>query len=199
MQTVVNRFLSGDAEFKQAPSAIVSRRNELLSKLKPLPDTKAGIFAYNTPVISFTAAGCNSDGQEVVKRLMETVKSTELSAVGLAAPQIGICLRIFIMRRVNQVELGRPWEVFINPSFVPNYSKGTFTMVDEGCLSIPGVAGNVKRYCNIKVTAVNELGKQRNLTLKGYEAAIFQHEYDHLNGILFIDRAIENTLHRLPV
>ena len=110
---------------------------------------------------------------------METVKAE--NGVGLAAPQVDKHLRIII------VETDDGTKAFVNPKIVSRSIK----MVEsqEGCLSIPGVHGMVKRHKNVKVRAKTREGKSIRLKTTGLPSIIFQHEIDHLDGILFIDRA----------
>lgn len=102
--------------------------------------------------------------------------------VGLAAVQIGV------LQRVILVEIdGRP-ELFINP--VISSKSWKKIAIEEGCLSVPGVHGYVKRSCAVTVKALNEAGEKITLKAQGLPAIIFQHEVDHTNGILFIDKLI---------
>lgn len=118
--------------------------------------------------------------QALIAELKMTLAATP-NGVGLAAPQIGAGQRVFVVR----------WEeyqrVFVNPrlSFI---SKKT-ALHDEGCLSIPGYWGKVRRADSLRVKARDEKGEVFSLSAKGFLAQIVQHELDHLNGVLFIDRA----------
>lgn len=102
--------------------------------------------------------------------------------VGLAANQVGINLSIFIARPKNK------FYVFINPIIE---ASGEPILVEEGCLSLPGKWGYLKRHPEIKITYQDLQGKKRILKTKGLLAQIIQHEVDHLNGGLFIDKAKE--------
>lgn len=117
--------------------------------------------------------------QTLIDNMLETMKVE--NGVGLAAPQVGEHLRIIIVETANGPE------AFVNPKIVSR----SFAMTDsqEGCLSIPGVFGWVKRHKSIKLRALDRHGKAVNMKVKGFPAIIFQHEIDHLDGILFIDRA----------
>ena len=100
--------------------------------------------------------------------------------VGLAAVQIGVLKRIIIVELANEVC------AFINPKIVRRSWKKT--SIEEGCLSVPGKNGYVKRSKTVKVKALNENGKEIKFKVSGILAIIFQHEIDHLEGILFIDK-----------
>jgi peptide deformylase len=104
--------------------------------------------------------------------------------IGLAAPQVGVNKRIFIVH----IEDDEP-RVFINPSII-NTSEDE-VMYEEGCLSIPGVWADVKRPAVIQVQAWNEKGKAFKVEASGIMARVIQHEYDHLEGVLFVDRLPE--------
>lgn len=104
--------------------------------------------------------------------------------VGLAGPQIGLMRRIF----VAHVQGDEP-RVFINPSILE--TSGQTVSYEEGCLSIPGVYAEVVRPETIKVQAWNEKGKAFTLETSGILARVILHEYDHLEGTLFIDRLPE--------
>ena len=117
--------------------------------------------------------------QTLIKDMIETMKVE--NGVGLAAPQIGKPIRLIIA----QTKKGP--EAFLNPQIVDRSMR----MVEsqEGCLSIPGVWGTVTRHRTVSVVAKNALGQEVEIDAKGLLAIIFQHEIDHLDGILFIDRA----------
>lgn len=102
------------------------------------------------------------------------------SGVGLAGPQVGLQKRIFVLCEPE----GEPM-CFINPEILEmeGCEEG-----EEGCLSMPQVYGMVPRATRIQVRSLNERGKQQELEATGYLARIIQHEYDHLEGILFPDR-----------
>jgi peptide deformylase len=102
--------------------------------------------------------------------------------VGLAAPQIGIPLRFF----VTDVPGDKP-RLFINPEIVSR-SIETWAL-EEGCLSLPGIRKNVMRPIQIKVKATDLKGRAFTLECGGLLARCIQHEYDHLDGVLFTDRA----------
>ena len=104
----------------------------------------------------------------------------EAKGVGLAAPQVGILKRIIIVDA--QDDFGH--RVFINQEIMEN--KGS-QVGPEGCLSVPGQQGEVERFDDIIVKALNEKGEQIILKASGFLARVIQHENDHLDGILFTD------------
>jgi peptide deformylase len=102
--------------------------------------------------------------------------------VGLAGPQVGRSLRLFVASESGQPEEGL---VFINPKIRPFGSPVPF---EEGCLSIPGVNGEVTRPESVEITWTDLDGKQHTETFSDLMARIIQHEFDHLEGVLFIER-----------
>lgn len=119
-----------------------------------------------------------------IRTLIEDMKETMYNAngVGLAAPQVGILKRIIV------VDVGDGPIVLINPEIVEEKGKETDV---EGCLSIPGKEGSVERPSYVKVKGISEEGKEAVYTGEGLLARAFCHEIDHLNGILFIDKATD--------
>lgn len=117
--------------------------------------------------------------EKLVEELKDTLIKSEIPAVGLSAPQIGELLRVIIYK-----ENGKIYSI-INPKILKKEGKVIF---EEGCLSIPGVYGNVERANKIYVQGLNLSGKQIEIVKEGLSAVIIQHEIDHLDGILFVDK-----------
>lgn len=125
---------------------------------------------------------------------MEQALDAEADGVALAAPQIALPYRIFIVRhdRMTPIKEGedpRPADVsvFINPSIIKRSRKSA--EVDEGCLSVRGQYGTTKRFLRVTVRASDMSGKTFERGAGGLLAQAFQHEIDHLDGVLFIDHA----------
>lgn len=116
-------------------------------------------------------------------KLTQSFKEPE--GVGLAAPQVGLTERFFVARK----GYGKEFVAIINPRIL-SFSKRTKPYF-EGCLSIPTIWGQVKRHINIKVSYQDIKGQNIIKTLKGIPAWIFQHEVDHLNGVLFTERVLQ--------
>jgi peptide deformylase len=111
----------------------------------------------------------------------QTFKDPE--GVGLSTTQIGRDERFFVAK------IGKGFDIFINPEIhVFNPKKKIFF---EGCLSVPDYYGEVKRPLSVKVSYQNAQGERVSQTLRGISSWVFQHEVDHMNGILFMDRVIE--------
>lgn len=127
---------------------------------------------------------------KILKGLREAIKTYKVdgfSAVAIAAPQIGVSKRIFLIEDQSKEEDRLPTIVAINPHFT-KVSKKTH-VVGEGCLSIPDRYGLVRRATNVTLEAYDEHGVKFTRGAGGLLAQIMQHEYDHLDGILFTDRA----------
>lgn len=133
--------------------------------------------------------------QTILKK-MEIALGENENGVALAAPQIGESLRIFIVSKkaFEEDQLPQKSLVYINPEII-KISKKTES-VEEACLSIRGFSGEVTRAKNITVKAYDKDGNEFARGAGGLLAQIFQHEIDHLNGILYIDKATET--HKLP-
>jgi peptide deformylase len=114
--------------------------------------------------------------------MVETMRDAH--GVGLAAPQLGEEVQIFIYRAAGPPEI--PLHVVINPMIA---SHGRELVYDwEGCLSIPDLRGLVPRHPSVRVQGLDRQGKPLDYVVSGFEARIVQHEFDHLNGVVFLDR-----------
>jgi peptide deformylase len=122
------------------------------------------------------------DIDETIRKLgADMLETLSGKGVGLAAPQVGLPLRVF----VTDIE-GDKKRIFINPEIVLTSQEQV--SFEEGCLSLPKLYLDVVRPELIKIQAWNEKGRPFTLELDGFLARVVQHEYDHLEGILFIDR-----------
>jgi peptide deformylase len=139
-------------------------------------------------------------GKRVRDMIAEMSESLYASAngIGIAAPQIGYSLPIFLISEEAMQKPGAPhnheagkrqWKhfTFINPKLIKSSQKKE--LLDEGCLSVDGVYGRVRRARQVTVEAYNEKGEKFRVGASGLYAQALQHEMDHLNGILFIDKA----------
>ncbi len=142
------------------------------------------ITGKDNPVLRATSKPVNKvtkDIKKLVDRMQETVRIAK--GVGIAAPQVGQNVRIFI------AQISDTFLTFINPE-ITDFSEAT-EIGEEGCLSLPGQWGNVERAKDITVQFEDEKGRVQKLNLSKMDARVVQHELDHLDGILFLDR-IEN-------
>lgn len=117
-----------------------------------------------------------------IKKLLDDMLETmeRADGVGLAAPQVGVSLRVIV------IDIGEGPIELINPVIVE--SSGC-ELGNEGCLSIPGVFGEVKRFAEVTVEGFNRFGKKVRIAGNGLLGRALQHEIDHLEGILFIEKA----------
>ncbi len=151
------------------------------------------IVLIGDPILRQKAEPVKHFGPELrtlVRDMIETMR--EARGVGLAGPQVGVRQRVIVVEVPEDEEegitgpwVGRPFAL-VNPEIVevsPEMEEGI-----EGCLSIPGYVGEVKRHVRVVVQGRNEWGKPRRIEAEGFLARVLQHEIDHLNGILFVDR-----------
>ena len=154
------------------------------------------IITAPNPVLISPAQPVTSFDKKL-KRILDDLRSTlkatkNPKGVGLAAPQIGLALKIFVTRPHEKDEI----RVFINPKII-NTSTGVTEGVPgrdnklEGCLSIPRIWGKVSRAKSLTIAYDNEHGVHHEETCTGFLATIIQHETDHTNGILFTQRVLE--------
>ncbi len=155
------------------------------------------IIPYGNPILRKVAKDINFD-QIDLKTLIEDMFETMYAAsgVGLAAPQIGMNMRIFVVdgRPMNEEDendenfdpsLVNFKKAFINPTILEE--DGEEWIFEEGCLSIPGIRGEVERPERILIHYFDENGLEKEEYYDGLAARIIQHEYDHIEGILFTD------------
>lgn len=121
------------------------------------------------------------------KRMFSTVQDPEHAGVGIAAPQIGINKNLIVVQRFDKV--GEPFESYINPKII--WRSKFIRKGVEGCLSIPDRREDVLRSNTIRLQYISKEGKIKEENIEGFTAVIFQHEVDHLYGILYPDRVEE--------
>lgn len=140
------------------------------------------ITGKDNPGLRTPAAAVTSVSKKIkaiIKDLKQTLDAEE-TGVGLAAPQVDIGLQIFLAK------IGGKTITFINPAII-ELSKET-EVDQEGCLSLPKTWGNVRRAKQVLIEFTDEKGKRTKRTFADFSARIVQHEYDHLHGVLFIDK-----------
>lgn len=121
--------------------------------------------------------------RDLIDNMAETMYNAP--GVGLAAPQVGVLLRVIVV----DVDDGNGLIELINPEIIEASEEKT--IMEEGCLSIPGTTGDVIRSKSITVKGLDRSGKEVLINAKDYLARALQHEIDHLNGVLFTDKVIE--------
>ena len=172
------------------------------------------ILPYGNPILKAKALEINKSYpklKDLIKNMWDTMYSA--NGVGLAAPQIGLSIRIFVidtfpfseqeeLSKKESMELSSFKKVFINPKIIEENGKDWD--FNEGCLSIPDIREDISRKESIKINFLDENFVSRNLILSGIKARVVQHEYDHLEGILFTDylsplkkRILKNKLYNI--
>ena len=146
------------------------------------------IVAYGHPVLKKQAQDIERDEidvQQLAEDMFETMHNAQ--GIGLAAPQIGKSLRMFIADAtpLEDEEIGDWKQVFINPEIIEE--NGDDWAFEEGCLSIPNVREDVIRPEKLKIQFFDENWEEHTEEFDGMQARIIQHEYDHIEGILFTD------------
>ena len=121
-----------------------------------------------------------------IRALVEDMAETMYAApgIGLAAPQIGVSLQLFVVD-VTSGRDANALQIFINPEIV---SRDGHTREDEGCLSVPGISGPTPRSERVVIRGTNREGEEIEMRGEGLQARAYQHEMDHLLGLLFFDR-----------
>lgn len=176
------------------PSNLADHVEQLLAVGGPLPIVAAGDPVLRRGVEPF-------DGQlepALLARFVDALRETMRAApgVGLAAPQVGVGLRIAVVEdpapvpdevRTVRGRVPLPFRVLINPSYeAVGADRAAFF---EGCLSVPGWQAVVARHARVRLTALDERGRPVDEVFTGWPARIVQHETDHLDGMLYLDRA----------
>ena len=157
---------------------------------------KSNIIQLGNPILRHQAVNVEDINNDSIQTLIDDLINTvsEANGVGIAAPQIGKSYRLFIVasrpnsRYPDVPEM--PPTAMINPRIL-NYS-GEIVKGWEGCLSVPGIRGLVPRYQIIEIEYLDRNGNLQTQQLTDFIARIFQHEYDHLEGKVFLDR-VEST------
>ncbi len=162
---------------------------DLAEKLEAIPFDDSRIVKYPDPILRRVAAQIAPASLAGLQPLIDEMGEIMQSAhgVGLAAPQVGESIRLFVF------DVGDGVQALINPVILKK--KGEQIEPEEGCLSIPGLRGVVKRASEIMVKALDRTGRPTRFRAFDFEARVIQHELDHLDGVLFIDHADPATLH----
>lgn len=157
------------------------------------------IIALPNPLLRKKSTRIRQVDQNVTKLAKEMAEATldwedhrrhEFGAA-LAAVQIGRPYRVVIIRRDFENKQKREFDVYINPEITKTEGEPVEEL--EGCLSVKDVYGTVPRYPKVKIKALNPEGQEVRLTATGFLARVFQHEIDHTNGLVFLDRVKDTS------
>ncbi|MDK1342393.1 peptide deformylase [Streptomyces sp. 378] len=178
---------------------LAERVGQLLDEGLPLT-----IVAAGDPVLRHAAEPYDGQlGPALLARFVEALRVTMRAApgVGLAAPQVGVPLRIAVIEdpapvpedvRLVRGRVPQPFRVLVNPAYEPvGDERAAFF---EGCLSVPGWQAVVARPAEVRLTGQDEHGRALDEVFTGWPARIVQHETDHLDGVLYLDRAATRSL-----
>jgi peptide deformylase len=150
--------------------------------IRSVPDSVLKQKAKKVPAIDGSI-------KKLIRDMLETMHA-EPGRVGLAAPQVGVPLRVIVIGMPEEEDL-----VLINPQIVRRRGE---RIIDEGCLSVPGYFGQIKRAESITVKGRDRDGKEARLKAEGLLAQALEHEIDHLNGTLYIDHPeVRETLRKI--
>ena len=148
------------------------------------------ISIYGNPILRHKCNSIDSNYpnlNDLIVNMFETMHNA--SGIGISAPQIGLPIRLFLIDLTPYHEdnpsIPKIKKVFINPKIISE--SGQDVIHNEGCLSIPGVREDISRKSQVKVSYLDDKFNSYNEDIDGVYARVFQHEYDHLNGVLFID------------
>jgi len=149
---------------------------------------KCQITRYPAEVLAHKAEPVEKIDEDIHRLVKEMTKiMLERKGIGLAAPQAGVSLRLFI---ISLDGTAQNVKVYINPTVTPD---GTVVANEEGCLSVPGVFTKIRRYKKCKVTATDLDGNQFSEEAEGLYARALQHEYDHIEGIIIVNRMTQTA------
>ena len=158
-----------------------------LREIRTLPD----------PVLRKKArkvAKVSSETRRLIEDMIATMR--DAPGVGLAAPQVGVSQRVIVVEYAEEKEVPQPEDApapkprlyaLVNPMIVR--ASHETVIGTEGCLSVPGFCGDVNRFTEVTVEGTNQQGATVRIRAKAWLARIFQHEIDHLDGVLYVDRA----------
>ena len=144
------------------------------------------IRKYGDPVLRRKAVPVDQFDEELrqlVDDMIDTMEAAE--GIGLAAPQIGVSRAVCVVN-MRYIEKGQPPQAFINPQILEEFGENV--SMEEGCLSIPGIAEEVTRKKGIRIRYQDVQGNMHEMQCTDMLARVLQHEVDHLNGIFFTDR-----------
>ena len=189
-----------------ATSGTVMKGNTMAAPEIPIVQTGNPVLRARAKDVPVEQIG-TPEFQKLIARMTEAMRKAP--GVGLAAPQLGVSLRILVLEdpealqasltpqeRAERERTPVPLRVIINPTLTPiGEERVTFF---EGCLSVAGFAGLVERWREVEVSGLDEKGQPQTWRVRGWPARILQHEVDHLDGTLYVDRMITRSFGTMP-
>lgn len=148
----------------------------------------------NNPILRKVCEPVVDFGEELkglCLEMVETMHDPKAPGIGIAAPQVGLNMRVFIITLGVEAKKERD-VVMVNPELLSQSKE--VNLAEEGCLSLPGIYGNILRPVSIEVQYQDLRGKLYKKSLKGLDARVFLHELDHLNGVLFVDKVVDGLV-----
>jgi len=145
----------------------------------------------NNPVLKQKAKRVPAIDKSILRLINDMIKTMrESNGVGLAAPQVGVPLRVIVLQMLGEEPIA-----LVNPKIVRRSGEREVT---EGCLSLPGYVGEIKRSASVTVKGWDRQGKTIRIKATGLKAQALEHELDHLNGVLYIDHLeSQDKLHKI--
>jgi peptide deformylase len=131
----------------------------------------------------------DGDSEKLTYEMIDLMLSS--NGIGLAANQVNLQKRVFVMGHKSHSDFPKPFSIF-NPEIISSSDEQVLNI--EGCLSFPGLYLNLKRPTWIIAKYYDDKGTEKEIKLSGYAATCFQHEYDHLNGVCFVDKVSQMKL-----
>ena len=196
---MINSVQSAADRLIRMTTGLAQQVEQLLAGPRPLP-----IVAAGDPVLRRRAADYDGElGADLFADLIGAMRESMLTApgVGLAAPQVGLGVRIAVLEdgALVRPEIAAardrrptPFRVLVNPAYEP--LDETTALAYEGCLSVPGYQAAVERARTVRLSGWDDTGTALNEQITGWAARIVAHETDHLNGTLYLDRAVLRSL-----
>jgi peptide deformylase len=162
-----------------------------------MTNTSANIAQLGSPVLRQTAQPIDNPHDASVQALIDQMLEMmeQAGGVGIAAPQIEVSKQLVIIASRPTPRYPNALKMVPTPMLNPHLISHSQETEKgwEGCLSVPGIRGLVPRYTSVTIAYLDRTGQPQEQTLNGFVARIFQHEYDHLQGIVFIDRVEQTT------
>lgn len=173
--------------FSAAERAVIAQPGDDTMRVLTIADRNDSLFLRRKSLPLRTAMLESADYALLCRRMLATVQDPQHEGVGIAAPQVGILRRLIAVQRFDKP--GEPFEFYANPEIV--FCSDSLAPGREGCLSVPDLYGIVERSQRIVLRYCDGRSEVKTDTVSGFTAVIFQHEIDHLDGILYIDRRVE--------